>query len=748
MSKSNKQTKLVIVESPTKARTITRFLGNGFTVLASMGHVRDLPKSKLGVDVNHNFEPSYIVPLKARAVVATIKKAVAEATQIYFATDEDREGEAIAWHLQELLKLPAKETNRIVFHEITKTAINKALDNPRQLNKNLVDAQQARRVLDRLVGYELSPFLWRKVQRGLSAGRVQSVALRLIVEREREIQQFVKQEYWTIEAEFLADQQTFPATLRAIKGKSLDKFEIKTNKDANQLVEQIKQQSCKVSELNEQKVKRVPPTPFTTSTMQQDANRRLHFSVKQTMMIAQQLYEGVELGAEGSTGLITYMRTDSVNLAEEFLAVSQKFINNQFGDRYTLAEPRRFKTKSKNAQEAHEAIRPTDPTRTPSDVAPYLTPPQLRLYELIWQRAVASQMPEAEFASTSADINSQDRQFTFRATGNRCTFNGFLKVYLQKYEETTLPPLQNNQSVDLNTLTPTQHFTEPPARYSEATLVKALEANGIGRPSTYAPTIGTLIERRYIERKERRLYPNDIGMTVNDLLVKHFPEIVDFDFTAKMEQELDDVAEGQLPWPKVMAEFYQPFKEHLTQKEHDVSRKEFTEQATDQKCPECGSDLIIKLGRYGKFLACKGYPECKFTQPIKNDKEESESEKDAQATMPEETNETCPGCQEGKLVKRRSRYGYFLGCSRYPECKYIKKENKSTGVKCPQCHEGELVTKKGRGKIFYSCSRYPDCKCALWAKPLPENCPTCGWPLINGGKNVIKCSRKGCDYKK
>lgn len=735
---------LVIVESPTKARTITRFLGDGYAVLASYGHVRDLPKSKLGVDVEKGFEPHYLVPAKAKAAVAAIKAAAAKAGEVLYATDEDREGEAIAWHLHALLDLPHDHVKRIVFHEITRGAIEHALQAPRHLDTKLVDAQQARRILDRLVGYELSPFLWRKVQYGLSAGRVQSAALRLVVEREREIEAFRAQEYWTVEAAGAADGQSFPLSLRAVDGKTLDKFDVATEARAKEIVARAASLRYAVAEVKESSLRRSPAAPFTTSTLQQEANHRLGMSVKQAMQVAQQLYEGVDLPGEGSTGLITYMRTDSLNLSNDFLDAARRTIEEKFGDRYLAEHPRRFKTKSRGAQEAHEAIRPTDPARTPDELHPHLTPAQFKLYQLIWQRAVASQMAEAKFATSSADVASAGGELTFRATGSRCAFDGFLRVYPTKYEEATLPKLAEGRVVEVSAVTPSQHFTEPPARFSEATLVKALEANGIGRPSTYAPTIATLVDRHYVTREERRLHPTDMGVAVNDLLVKHFPHVVDLKFTADLEQKFDDIAEGEAEWRKVLADFYGPFKANLAVKEKEVTKKEATETATDEKCPECGKPLIIKLGRYGKFYACTGYPECKYKKPIPGREDEAAPEVDPNAPV-----EMCPECGQGKLVQKRSRFGVFFGCDRYPDCKYIKKTQNKTGVKCPECKQGELVGKRGRGgKLFYSCDRYPECRCAIWAKPMAENCPDCGWPLVQGAKETIKCSRKGCAYKR
>ncbi len=737
---------LVIVESPTKAKTISRFLGKDYVILSSYGHVRDLPKSKMGVDIEHDFAPQYVVPKDSQKNVTALKKAASKADVIYFATDEDREGEAISWHLAELLKPRAEQVKRITFHEITNEAISEALKNPRTIDLRLVDAQQARRVLDRLVGYELSPFLWKKVVKGLSAGRVQSVAVRLVVEREREIQAFVAQEYWTIEGMFRkAKTEPFAAKLHQINGKTLDKFALKKKQDADAVLAALKDQSYHISAVQTRATKKAPPPPFTTSTLQQEANRRLGFSPKQTMMIAQQLYEGVEIAGEGSVGLITYMRTDSLNLAQKFLSEAQTHLRDTLGQNYALAEPRRFKTKSKGAQEAHEAIRPTDVARTPQSVASFLDPRQGKLYDLIWRRAVASQMPEAQISSTTADVMTENRQYTFRASGSTIAFDGFLRVYPSGMKENELPKLAEGDVVTAEKIESLQHFTEPPARYSEAGLIKALEEYGIGRPSTYAPTIATIVDRGYVEREERRLKPTDIAFVVNDLLVGHFPEVVDYQFTAKMEEELDEIAEGTKEWVPVIREFYTPFKEHLSMKEQEISKKALTEEATDEVCEKCGKPMVIKMGRFGKFLACTGYPECKNTKPVDGN---------GKPTEPETTDEVCEKCGKPMVVKR-GRYGPFLGCSGYPECKNIKRIEKKSGVRCPQCNEGDIVEKRSRGgRTFYSCNRYPECKFALWSKPIATDdsqgmkCPESGDLLVYGKGGTIVCSSKTCKYQR
>ena len=656
--------KLVIVESPSKGRTIARLLGKNFIVESSYGHIRDLPRSKLGVDVENNFTPQYVIPLKARPVVKKLKAEAAKAEKTILATDEDREGESIAWHLKEALGLDDSQIERIAFHEITERAIKEALAHPRTIDTKLVDAQQARRILDRLVGYTLSPFLWKKFYRGLSAGRVQSVAVRLVVEREREIQNFKPQEYWTIVASLLKAESRFETALAKIDGKTLDKFAIPGGEDAEKIVRDLEGAAWKVETVERKAVSKNPAPPFTTSTLQQDAFRRLGFSAKQTMAVAQQLYEGVGLGQEGPVGLITYMRTDSLNLSEDAVREAAAFIRQEIGPAYALASPRRFKTKSKGAQEAHEAIRPTAPSRTPESIKEFLDRRQWRLYNLVWRRFMATQMPQAIFDSTTVDVDASktgNPKYTFRATGQIMRFDGFLKIYPIKFSETILPDLSPENALALETLTPLQHFTEPPPRYTEATLVKTLEKYGIGRPSTYAPTISTIQERKYVERHERRyLKPAEIGFLVNDLLVEHFPEVVDLQFTAKMEEELDEVASGETRWQPVIREFYEPYAKNLEAKYGEV-KKHYTDEATNEVCPQCGKPMVIKFGRFGKFMACSGFPECKYTKPLGENKKEA----------PQSIDMRCPKCDEGDIVIRHTRRGkIFYGCGRYPKCDY------------------------------------------------------------------------------
>ena len=724
--------KLVIVESPTKAKTIGSFLGKNFTVKSSFGHVRDLPKGKMGVDTEHGFIPTYVIPTKSRKIVTELKKAAAKADEVYFATDEDREGEAISWHLAELLDQDPAKLKRITFHEITKEAIAHAIEHPRSLDLRLVDAQQARRILDRLVGYELSPLLWKKVARGLSAGRVQSVAVRLIVEREREIQAFKPQEYWTIEALFSKKNKVvFPAKLIAKDGSTLDKFACPDKASTDAVLAALKDASAAVKSVERKEAHRAPAAPFTTSTLQQEANRRLNFSAKQTMMFAQQLYEH---------GFITYMRTDSVNLAEKFLSEARAWITGSLGEKYANAGgPRRFKGKQKGAQEAHEAIRPTEAANEPQALAAKLDLDQLKLYDLIWRRAIASQMSEAVLNQTSATIAARgsDAVYDFRANGMTIGFDGYYRIYPTDAKETILPDLAPEEPVSFEKLEGVQHMTEPPARFSDASLVKALEEYGIGRPSTYAPTITTIIERNYVERIEnRRLKPTKIAFVVNDLLVEHFPEVVDYNFTAKMEGELDEIAEGEKKMGPVLEGFWTPFKKNLDAKMKEIS-KSVSEKPTDIKCEKCGKPMVEKMGRFGKFLACSGFPECKNAKPLPGSEEDMK------------TDEKCPTCGAPMMVKR-GRFGPFLSCSRYPDCKTIKKIEKKIGVMCPECGKGELVERRSikTRRAFYSCNRYPDCKFAVWSKPTGEKCPKCSSLLVLGKEGSVVCSNKECDFKK
>ena len=654
---------LVIVESPTKARTISQFLAKDYKVESSYGHIRDLPKSKLGIDVEKNFEPQYIIPLKARKRVNRLKKETEKAAAVILATDEDREGEAIAWHLTEALgfgnpksKILNPNVQRIVFHEITKSAIEEALENPRDIDMNLVDSQQARRVLDRLVGYKLSPFLWEKVMKRLSAGRVQSVALRLIVEREEEIRNFKPEEYWTIETLLqsagASKKNQFGALLHKINDEIIPKLGIKTKEEAGKIVDDLQKCEYKILKIEKKEIKKNPLPPFITSTLQQEAFKRLRFSAKQTMRIAQNLYEN---------GLITYMRTDSLNISKESVRQAAGWIEKNLGKEYVAQAPRFFKTKSRLAQEAHEAIRPTNPDLTPEKVQVKF-PQEKRLYELIWRRFIASQLPQAIFDATRVEIKAQNSKFYILiANGNTLRFDGFLKIWPMKFEEIDLPVLKENGKLKLIKINPFQHFTEPPARYNEASLIKTLEKYGIGRPSTYAPIISVIQERNYVyKNEERRFQPTEIGEVVNKILVKHFPEVVDIQFTAEMEKELDEIAQGSQKWQKVIKEFYEPFNKNLEQKYQEVEKQKPIEEKTEEICEKCGKSMVIKYGRFGKFLACSGFPECKNTKTIKiamtNDKGEEIK---------------CPKCQTGTIVRLRTKTGrFFYGCSRYPKCDF------------------------------------------------------------------------------
>ncbi len=670
--------KLVIVESPTKSKTLQGFLGKDYNIQSSFGHVRDLPKSKLGIDVEKDFEPTYVIPTKSRKAVNVLKKAAKEATEVILATDEDREGEAIAFHLKEALELD--NPKRIVFHEITKQAIKEALENPRSINMDLVDAQQARRILDRLVGYKLSPFLWKKVARGLSAGRVQSVAMRLISEREKEIAAFKPEEYWSIEADLeqTTTKKEFTAQLTKEDAKALSKMAITSEKDAKAILTNLKEAIYTVSNVETKEAKRNPLPPFTTSTLQQTAWQQFKYPARRTMQIAQRLYE---------TGLITYHRTDSFNLSSLSLTVAEKVITKNYGKEY-WAGPRRFKNRSKGAQEAHEAIRPSDPEKVPATIK--LSPDQIKLYTLIWNRFTASQMKEAVFNATTIDIEA--KSYTFRATGQVLLFDGFLKVYPMHFEQAELPEVKVEETLTLNKLNPLQHFTQPPPRYNEASLIKELESEGIGRPSTYASIISTIQDRNYVEKNDdKRFQPTEIGTTVNDLLVEHFPSIVDIKFTATMEDDLDKVAEGTTEWVPMIREFYDPFAKILEEKYEEVEKSDVSVQETDEKCPECGKPLLIRLGRFGKFYACSGFPECKYTAPLK--------------------------------------------------------EN-TLGIDCPKCKKGHLVAKRTKRRTtFYGCDKYPDCDFALWDKPTGEKCKECDSLLIEKKKKV-QCSNSECTSHK
>lgn len=779
------------MESPAKARTIARILGSDYDVKASIGHVRDLPERDLGVEVENGFAPKYVIPKEKAKTVKEIRDAAKKASTVYLATDPDREGEAIAWHLLEAADLGRSDLHRVVFHEITPEAVRAAFDHPRPIDMNLVDAQQARRVVDRLVGFKLSPFLWRKVRKGLSAGRVQSVAVRLVAEREREILGFQAVEFWTIEAN-LEKQGTppaFKAKLTGIVGKR-EKFEIPNEGEAQLLLDALGSSTYSVQKVQTKPQVRRPAAPFITSTLQQEASRRLGMTTKRTMALAQQLYEGISLGSEGEVGLITYMRTDSTNVAASAIAETRAFIGEKYGKQFLPTAARVYTRKVKGAQEAHEAIRPTSTRREPDAVRSLLNNDQFRLYNLIWQRMVSSQMADALFDQTTIDVEARQPSagpaYVLKATNTQLRFPGHRQVYIEGRDDedeedlgnNPLPTLSDGDELRLNQLSPEQKFTEPPARFTEATLIKALEEKGIGRPSTYAPTMTTIQDRGYVERDGRALKPTDLGFVVNDLLVDNFPDFVDASFTAQMEDELDDVADGTRKWQPVVEQFYTPLEERL-----GVAIKEAPKQIeeTDEVCPESGHPMVIRWGRNGRFMACSGFPECKVTRPLEGDtKEQAQAIEDAcpecgktllvrrskrgpfvgctgypecRYTRPLEgatggsktaavqaTDEKCPEC-ESPMVIRSGRFGQFLACSKYPECKGAKPL--PTGAKCPK-DAGELIERRTRRGTFYGCANYPECDFTVRDRPLPQPCPTCSALLTTQPDDSAKCS--SCDW--
>jgi len=796
MSKS-----LVIVESPAKAKTIGKYLGKDFVVKASLGHIKDLPKSDLAVNVDQGFEPTYVVIEGKKKLIGELRSAAKGADNIFLAADPDREGEAICYHLQEELQGKGDKGPkifRVMFNEITKNAVNKAFENPLQVNTSLVDAQQARRVLDRLVGYKISPLLWDKVRRGLSAGRVQTVALRLIVDREREIQAFNKEEYWTIDVALNAKKApVLKARLAKIDG---DNPIIGDGERSSQILADLDSAKYTVSSVGTKEKKRNPVPPFITSTLQQESARKLRFSVKRTMVLAQRLYEGMEMGDEGATGLITYMRTDSVRVSDDALAEVRKFVGEKYGEQYLPEKPNAYKGK-KDAQDAHEAIRPTSAFLTPESVAQYLQEDELKLYRLIWMRFVASQMTSALFDQTTIDVAAPGKSktsYTFRATGSVEKFDGFLKVYEEgkdakddEDEEAAkkLPTVTQGEELKFKSIDGEQHFTEPPPRFTEATLVKELEAKGVGRPSTYASILSTIQEREYVKKEGGKFNPTELGTVVTDLLLESFGDIFDVLYTARLEGQLDDIEDGKIDWRDAMGEFYEKFSAdleraavHMT----DIKRMEkptdficdkcgkamvikwgkhgsfiactgypectstrelpttattedLGEQGEDEYCPNCGRPMVLKKGRFGQFMACTGYPDCKTTRQLG----QAEKQPDVQL------DELCPQCGKN-LVMKSGRFGEFTACSDYPTCKYVKQ--KTVGVKCPECHEGDIIERRSkRGKTFYGCNRYPKCEFVAWGKPIDRKCPECGSShliekFLKAGA-FAQCPNKECKFK-
>ncbi|OKY73700.1 MAG: DNA topoisomerase I [Desulfobulbaceae bacterium DB1] len=755
MSKS-----LIIVESPAKARTLQRYLGNSFTVKASVGHIRDLPVKTLGVDVEHDFQPKYVTIRGKGKIINELKAAAKSADEIYLAPDPDREGEAIAWHIASSIEVTDKPVHRVLFHELTKKAILAAIANATEIDHNKFEAQQARRILDRLVGYQISPLLWDKVRRGLSAGRVQSVAVRMVCEREKEIAAFTAVEYWSVTAALQQDgPPSFSAQVEEVNGQKLTNRKNSRIKDEDQariIVADLKKADFIIKKVSKKKTKRNPSPPFITSTMQIEANRKLRFSAKKTMTLAQRLYEGIAIGDDGPTGLITYMRTDSTRINDDALGQARDFIRTAYGPDFLPEKANIYRAK-KSAQDAHEAIRPTDVTKTPEQLVPYLEKDMLSLYTLIWKRFVASQMSPALYDQTTVTIVAGD--YGLKAAGSIVRFLGFMTLYVEAVDEgqaaqgqekdVVLPDLLEGARLDLLDLEAKQHFTQPPPRYTEATLVKALEENGVGRPSTYASILSTIQEKEYVLLDQRKFFPTDLGTLVNELLVQHFPAIMDTEFTAMMEQNLDQVEEGTVDWLRILRDFYGPFSQALEQAKKEMKSVKRSAEPTDIRCSLCNGIMVIKWGKKGEFLACEKYPECKNTQDFSRDG--SGGIIPVERDVPEESGQVCEKC--GKpLVYKVGRYGKFLACSGYPECKHIQAE--TTGVRCPEpgC-DGELIKKiSKRGKVFYSCNRYPKCSFALWDKPVSRRCPDCDSPYLlekesKKSGRYLKCPDAKCGFR-
>lgn len=731
---------LVVVESPTKAKTIGKFLGKNYKVVSSMGHIRDLPKSKLGIEVEDGFKPHYITIRGKGEMLKDLKKSAKTAEKIFYAADPDREGEAIAWHLKQYLENNPEgfdpkpdELCRIEFNEITKDAIKNAVKNPRPIDVDRFYAQQSRRILDRLVGYKLSPLLWKKVRKGLSAGRVQSVAVRLICERQKEIDEFKPEEYWTLEGDFFHQDNVFSAKLMKIDGK---KAEIANETAMETVIDGLKNAVYNVVSAQKKNKSKSPLPTFTTSSLQQEANQKLNFTAKRTMQLAQQLYEGISLGGS-NVGLISYMRTDSVRVSEPAQQEALAYIEQTYGKEYCPAKPRQHAVDA-HAQNAHEGIRPTSVQRTPLAVKQYLNQPQYRLYKLIWERFVASQMADAKVQTTTYDIEAN--RCLFRANGNIVVFPGYMKIYKNDDKNDVLPEVKEGEVLTLKELFPEQHFTQAPSAYTEAALIKTLEKLGIGRPSTYVTIIETVVSRGYVSRKEKTFHPTELGIVVNDLLMEHFPDILNVEFTAKMEGELDKVEVGDLGWQKVLADFYGPFSTSLEKAEEAIGEVELVDEVSDVVCEYCGKNMVYKIGRYGRFLACPGYPACRNIKSV--DKDGNVEEK----TLGE-SDVVCEKCGRTMVVKK-GKYGKFLACPGYPECKNIKSIDEEIGVKCVKCG-GELVRKRNkRGKIFYGCQNYPDCQVAYWNLPVPDICPECGQHLVEktgkDGEKIVFCENKEC----
>jgi DNA topoisomerase-1 len=763
---------LVIVESPAKAKTINKILGKEFTVKASIGHIKDLPSKNLGVDVEKNFEPNYIVIPGKEKIIRELKKASREADKIFLAPDPDREGEAIAWHIAYEISdkknlSSKKEIYRIVFNEITERAVLESIKNPQKIDMKKVEAQQARRILDRLVGYGLSPLLWRKVRRGLSAGRVQSVAVKIIVDRERAIDEFRAEEYWSITAEFEGSNlPTFSARLFKIseasavssqEPKTESKFLITNETAAGAIVSDLQNKEFVLNKIERKQRKRMPYPPFITSTLQQEAVRKLRFPAKKTMMIAQQLYEGIELGQDGSAGLISYMRTDSHRVAPEAQDWSRELIQKTYGKDYIPEKPPVYKSKA-SAQEAHEAIRPTYSDKSPQTIKQFLSKDQFALYTLIWNRFISSQMSPAQLEQTTFTINNLGANqpvssYEFRTTGTVVRFAGFMALYTEGKDEIedenglTLPALKEGEALKLLGLLPKQHFTQPPPRYTEATLVKALEENGIGRPSTYAAILSTIQDRKYVLKTEGKFSPTELGAVVNDYLVERFPELIDVSFTAKMEDELDHIEDGKMKWERVVKDFYKPFHTDLAEANKTVGKVKPKDIPTEIVCEKCGLPMVIRWGRHGRFFACTGFPECKNTKPYQA--EGADQNQNSLETNSQQTDEKCDKCDSPMVIKS-GRFGKFLACSKYPECKNTKPF--STGIKCPE-DGGDIAERRSkRGKLFWSCSNYPKCKFASWYKPVSRKCPKCGADFLfekrnKGGDITFFCHKKECDFK-